>query len=58
MGLPSPLSPLYSMSKVVVVVQTIKVRIVTAIVPPGCMIHNRTVVVVELIVVPVSGGER
>ena len=50
--------PVYSLSKVVVVVLTIEVRIMTANVPPGCTIHNRTVVVVELIVVPVSGGER
>ena len=54
----SPLVPIYPLSKVVVVVLTIKVRIMTYIVPPGSVVHMSTVVGVGSIVVPVSGGER
>ena len=54
----SPLVPGYPLCIVVVVVLTIKVRIVTDIVPPGPVVHMSTVVGISSIVVPVSGGER
>ena len=56
--MPSPLQPVDPHCIGVVVVLTIEIRIMTAVVPPGSVTLNRTVVGVGWIVVPVWGGER